>query len=553
MTTTDQWLEKHRPMLDAALARVHDRAHYGAFAESPSERVHGEGAKDNGKRAFESALNRGFDIPGHPGETDAGEEFSPYGFSLGVKYPRATDISELVARAKTAGDSWRRESPDGRAGAAVEILSRLQARCFETAHAVMHTTGQGFLMAFQAGAAHALDRGLEAAALSREALCAVPRRMVWEKPQGKRPPLRLEKTFTPVPRGAGAVICCATFPTWNGYPAIFANLVCGAPTIVKPHPETVLPLALAVRTAREVLAECGANPDAVLLAMDSGGSRAAASLARDERVRLIDFTGGSEFGEWLENNAPHARVFAEKSGVNCVAVCDFADAKGMARNLALSAALYSGQMCTAPQNVFVPKARFGEVAEALTSALTSLLSDDARAAEILGAIRSAETAEKLESVGARKSGVLLKPRKASHPEFPDARIRTPAVLRLTTDDRDFYQREHFGPFLFLIEVEDADAGLREMRECMQKRGSLTAAVYADDADFQRRAADIAEETGTQLAINMTGDALLNHSAAFSDFHGSGANRAASACLVDANFVAPRFYFAQSRRPLPAES
>ena len=543
-----RWLEKHRPLLQAAQARVRDRAHYGAFPESPSERIHGEGAKEAGRRAFESALNRRFEIPGHPGEPDAGEEVSPYGFSLGVKYPRATDIPALAARAKAAGDSWRLRSPDFRAGAALEILSRLQARCFETAFAVMHTTGQGFLMAFQAGAAHALERGLEAAAVARAALDAAPARMTWEKPQGRRPPLRLEKTFTPVPRGVGAVIGCATFPTWNGYPALFANLVCGAATIVKPHPATTLPLAIAAQAAREVLAECGANPDAVLLAADASEARVSAALALDERVKLIDFTGGSEFGEWLEKNATQAQVFAEKSGVNCVAVSDFADVAGMARNLALSASLYSGQMCTAPQNIFIPKPRFAEVSEALVSALNRLLEDDARAAEILGAVRAESTASQLEKTGARANGVLLKPRTVRHPDFPDARIRTPVVLRLTTSDRAFYRREHFGPFLFLVEVEDADAGLGEMRECMENRGSLTAAVYADDADFQERAADAAAEAGAHLAINMTGDALVNHSAAFSDFHGTGANRAASASLVDAAFVAPRFYFAQTRRP-----
>ena len=547
MNTADFWT-KHRPMLETALARIRDRAYWSAYPESPSERVQGEGAKDAGKRAFESTLNSRFELPDHPGEWRTGEERSPYGFSLGVQYPRVGDISALVARAKAAGDSWRRESPDARAGVALEILARLQKRCFETAFAVTHTTGQGFVMAFQAGAAHALDRGLEAAAMSHQALSAAPARVVWEKPQGKRPPLKLEKIFTPVPRGAGAVIGCATFPTWNGYPALFANLVCGVPTIVKPHPETVLPLAIAVQTARETLAECGANPDAVLLAADSNDARVAVELARDPRIKLIDFTGGSEFGEWLEKNAAHAKVFAEKSGVNCVVAGDFADTAGMARNLALSVSLYSGQMCTAPQNIFIPKRQFGEVADALVAALNALLSDDARAAEILGAIRGEATAAQLEDAGKRE-GVLLKSRKITHPEFPDARVRAPAVLKLTPSDRAFYQREHFGPFLFLIEVEDAEAGLREMRECLEERGALTAAVYADDAGFQKRAAEAAAEAGTHLAVNMTGDALLNHSAAFSDFHGTGANRAASACLVDENFVAPRFYFAQTRREM----
>ena len=41
---------------------------------------------------------------------------------------------------------------------------RLNAMSFEMANAVMHTTGQAFPMAFQAGGPHAQDRGLEAVA-----------------------------------------------------------------------------------------------------------------------------------------------------------------------------------------------------------------------------------------------------------------------------------------------------------------------------------------------------------------------------------------------------
>ena len=539
-------LTRHRTLLDTALARSRDRMYWSAFPESPSEKVQGEGAKDAGRQAFEAALNRRFELPDHPGEWRAGGENSPYGFALGVEYPYVDDLPALVERARTAGEAWRRESPDARTGITLEILTRLQKRCFETAFAVMHTTGQGFVMAFQAGAAHALDRGLEAAALARHALSAAPERMLWEKPQGKRPPLKLEKTFTPMPRGVGLLIGCATFPTWNGYPALFANLVCGAPTLVKPHPETILPLAIAVRIARETLAECGMNPDVVLLAADSNDARIAAELAQHRSVRLIDFTGGTEFGEWLERNTPQAKVFTEKSGVNCVIVDEFADLQGMARNLTLSASLYAGQMCTAPQNVFIPKARFAEVSGSLVKALNGLLGEDARASEILGGIRDEATVRRLGDAGTLGT-VLLESRRIPHPQFAEARVHTPAVLKLTPDDRAVYRQEHFGPFLFLIEVEDAEAGLLEMRACIESHGALTAAVYADDAAFQNRVAETAAETGAQLAINMTGEALLNHSAAFSDFHGSGANPAAGACLVDENFVTPRFYFAQTRR------
>ena len=71
----------------------------------------------------------------------------------------------------------------------------------------------------------------------------------------------MEKHFRIVPRGVGLVIGCCTFPTWNGYPGMFASLATGNAVVVKPHPGAILPLAITVRIAREVLAEAGFDPE----------------------------------------------------------------------------------------------------------------------------------------------------------------------------------------------------------------------------------------------------------------------------------------------------
>ena len=58
--------------------------------------------------------------------------------------------------------------------------------------------------------------------------------------------------------------------------------------------------------------------------------------------------------------------------------------------------------------------------------------------------------------------------------------------------------------------------------------------------------DVAEDAGVALSINLTGGVFVNQSAAFSDFHGTGANPAANASLTDAAFVASRFRVVQHR-------
>jgi hypothetical protein len=61
------------------------------------------------------------------------------------------------------------------------------------ANAVMHTTGQAFPMAFQAGGPHAQDRGLEAVAYAVEEISRVPGAARWSKPAG-RETLVMDKT-----------------------------------------------------------------------------------------------------------------------------------------------------------------------------------------------------------------------------------------------------------------------------------------------------------------------------------------------------------------------
>ena len=158
----------------------------------------------------------------------------------------------------------------------------------------------------------------------------------------------MEKTFTVVPRGLALVIGCNTFPTWNSWPGLFASLVCGNPVIVKPHPAAVLPLAITVQVCQQVLEEAGFDPHLVTLAAENPDDKLAATLAVRPEVKLIDYTGGNAFGDWLEENARQAVVFTEKAGVNTVVVDSTSSFAAMCQNLAFSFALYTGQMCTAP-------------------------------------------------------------------------------------------------------------------------------------------------------------------------------------------------------------
>jgi len=544
--------EKHQATLDAAVAAIHGRGYWTPYPEMPSPKVYGETAADDGKKAFEACLGKEFEL-GQPGITGwTSPERSPYGIALDVRYPVSTP-AVLVEAAQAAMPAWRKVGAQGRVGVCLEILDRLNKRSFEIAHAVMMTSGQGWMMAFQAGGPHAQDRGLEAVAWAWAEMSKVPAETVWEKPQGKNPPLKMQKHYEIVGRGVALVIGCGTFPTWNTYPGLFAALATGNPVIVKAHSNAILPAALTVRIAREVLAEQGLDPNTVTLAVVDKRADTQA-LATDPAVKSIDFTGSNVFGQWLLDNARQAQVYAELAGVNNVVIESTDNYKAMLRNLAFTLSLYAGQMCTTTQAILVPaggidtdqgRKSFDEVAADLAAAIDKFLADPATATAVLGAIQSEATLARIDEAG-EYGKVVLASRKVEHTDFPKAEVRTPVLLTCDAADEKSYMEERFGPISFIVKVADGAAAVALSERIVREHGALTVGIYSTRPEVLEAMTEATLRAGVALSINLTGGVFVNQSAAFSDYHGVGMNPAANASYSDAAFVANRFRVVQRR-------
>jgi len=543
--------EKHKPLLAQALVAIKKRGYWSPYAESIEG--YGENAVENGRSAFEAYRDAQFYLD-QPGLIErGGSEISPYGLPLNISYPICSPDA-LIAAGRTAMAAWIKAGPDTRAGVCVEVLSRLNLHSLEMAHAVMHTTGQGLAAAFLAAGPQSQERGLEAVAYAYREMKQVPETAIWEKPREKHSPVRLEKIYTIVPRGVALVLGCSTFPTWNAYPGMFASLVTGNPVLIKPHPSVILPLALTVAVARQTLKDAGFDPNLVTLLVDDVDAPIGRDVATRPEVRIIDYTGGPEFGLWLEENARQAKVFAEKAGVNCVIVDSTDDYPGLLRNLVLTLSLYSGQMCATPQAIFVSRDGVKSKSETislerferdLSHALNAFLDDTAHALEILGAIQSFATLARIEA--SRELGeVLCESRAMRHPQFPDARIQTPLLVKVDVADVAAWGEERFGPISFVVETETALESLSVAERVMHDKGAFTLLVHSTSGPVWQLAEEISQRVGVALSFNLTDGAYINQAAAFSDYHATGANPAASACLIDSAFVASRFFVVQSR-------
>lgn len=548
-----RFFEAHRSLLDQAVAACRSRGYWSAYPEAASGKIYGETAKADAESAFKGLLGKPFDL-GQPGSKQVGREISPYGMPLGITYP-AADIDTLIKASEKAGESWANASIEDRVGVCLEILSRINKQSFLIANAVMHTTGQAFMMSFQAGGAHAQDRGLEAVAYAYDEMKRVPASVHWSKPQGKGDPIAVDKVWRIVPRGVSLVIGCATFPTWNGYPAIFASLATGNSVIVKPHPGAILPLAVSVKIARDVLKEAGFDPNAIMLAADDADAPIAKDLVTDPRVAIVDFTGSPVFGQWVRENAATELVFTEEAGINPIVIDSTSDFRGLCGNIAFSLSLYSGQMCTAPQNIFVPaggietndgRKSFEEVAAGIATAIDKLLGDPDRAAAILGAVQNEATVKRVEA--SRRLGQMVRDSKeVAIAGFDKPRTATPLILAVDAKDEAAWGEERFGPISFVVKTASTAESISLAAGSAKKKGAITASLYSTDDTVIDAAADAFAKAGVSLSVNLTGGLYVNQSAAFSDYHVTGANPAGNACLTDAAFVANRFRVATVRR------
>lgn len=551
MSSTDKinLFEKHTEILNQALSALAKREFWTTFPEHP--KAYPAEAAEEAQNAFGKMLSVRFNELQSEAANWLGEEVSPYWQTgLGISYP-APDTESLIQRAESAA-SWADVPVKHRAGILMESLKRVENRYFEIAYATMHTTGQSFLMAFQASGPHANDRALEAIAMGYSELNRFPDSVEWIKPMGKFD-LQLHKTFKAIPKGISLVIGCSTFPTWNTVPGLYASLITGNPVIVKPHPKAILPIAIVVAELRKVLREQGMNPDIVQLAVDTLKNPLTKELASHNAVKLIDYTGGSVFGEYIESL--DKTTFTEKSGVNNVILDSVADIASVAQNIAFATSLYSGQMCTAPQNVFVPaqgiqtnsgNLSFDEVADAIAQAVKGIVEHPKMGAGTLGSIQNDQTIKRIQSGGDFGGEILLQDHPLANPEFEHARTVSPKIVKTDENNRDAYANEFFGPIVFIVKTASRERSVELAAELAVQKGAITCSAYCTDPNFKELIVDRMNRAFTPVSMNFSGAAFVNQHAAFSDLHVTGGNPAGNASFTNPEYVNKRFVWIGNR-------
>lgn len=533
------------------LNALHNRQFFFHFNENP--KAYPENLMAEGLLAFQNKLNNNYSLPNVNSTEFYGEEISPYlQTGLGIHYPKSSK-SDLINNAQSAFNSWRKIPVAKRYDVLLQTLNKVSERFFEMAYATMHTTGQSFLMSFQASGPHACDRALEVISTGLEQLTYYPEHVEWKKNMGKFD-LVLNKNFKAIPKGVGLVIGCSTFPTWNTVPGLYADLITGNSAIVKPHPKAVYPIAIFIEEMRKVFINHNIDPNVVQLAIDSSADPITKQLAEDPAIALIDYTGGNFFGDYVESLGK--TCFTEKAGINSVILDSCHNIDAVAQNIAFSVSLYSGQMCTAPQNIYISSTgvqtpdgniTFNDAKDKIISALNALMDNPKAAAPTLGAIQNDMTSNRIdETIAKNSSKATTANAKVENAEFTSARIKTPSIITTEASDKETYLKECFGPLSFIIQTKDFEESLSIVKQSAASHGAITCSAYCIDEVKKERIEDEMNSVFTPVSFNFTGAAFVNQHAAFSDLHVSGGNPSGNATFTNAEFINKRYIWIGNR-------
>ena len=287
-------VERHRPRLEAAIAAIGDRGYWSSFAEDP--RDYPEDAAAAGTAAFEAHRGKPFPIEQPATATWAGEERSPYGLELGITYPvadarRPAALDDgrdpRLARRRARGP---RRGLRGDPRAAQRAVARDRERR-DAHHRPGVPDGVPGRRPARAGPGPRGGRVRPTRRMRR-----APGVVDLGEAPGQAPTrCAMAKRFTVVPRGVSLLIGCNTFPTWNGYPGLFASLATGNPVLVKPHRAR---RAAARDHRRGRPARCSPRPASTrtwsALAVERAGRAARRRPSRcAPRSGIIDYTGST--------------------------------------------------------------------------------------------------------------------------------------------------------------------------------------------------------------------------------------------------------------------
>jgi len=249
-------------------------------------------------------------------------------------------------------------------------------------------------------------------------------------------------------------------------------LAAGCPILVKPSPQTPF-TALALG---EVILKAGWPEEAIaILPLENADTAWLAE--KEDRIKLVSFTGSAKVGWELKAHSGRKRVLLELGGNAALIIhSDYRDLDSAAERTAHAAFGYAGQSCISVQRVFVDKSVFQTFLWKLVEVAGKLVAGDpSHDTTDLGPMIRPGEAERVES--------WIKEAVAAGARLIDGGIRngnviTPAILTGTKQGMKIRDEEAFGPVVLVEPYTDFEEALAEVNH---SRFGLQAGLLTRDA------------------------------------------------------------------------
>ena len=353
----------------------------------------------------------------------------------------SADVDRAVAAARAAFPSWSQSSREERLELLQNILGEYQKRTGDLAAALTEEMGAPASLAggFQVN----LGIGHLTTAID------VLKEFVFEERRGATLVVR-------EPIGVCGLITPWNWPMNQIAVKVFPALATGCTAVLKPSERS--PFTAQIFT--EILDAAGV-PAGVFNLVQGDGPGVGVPLASHPDVDMVSFTGSTRAGiEVARNAAPGVKRVAQELGGKSpnIILDDGAFAENVAKGVT-SMMGNSGQTCSAPSRMLVPRARMQEAVEAAGKAAAEVTVGDPNGDVTIGPVVAKDQWERIQGLirkGIDEGATLV----AGGPGRPDGLEKgyfvRPTVFADVTNDMTIAREEIFGPVLVILGYDDID-------------------------------------------------------------------------------------------------
>jgi acyl-CoA reductase-like NAD-dependent aldehyde dehydrogenase len=282
-----------------------------------------------------------------------------------------------------------------------------------------------------------------------------------------------------MPHGVCGLIVPANTPIANIAWKTFPALICGNSIVLKSSEDTPLIANLFAQ-----LVKSAGIPDGVFNVLHGIGASVGGAIVKDERVKLISFTGSTNVGKWIANEAGNrlARVSLELGGKNPFVVCDEADLDLAVDWAILSAFSNAGQRCAAGSRIILFSSIYDKFIEKFLAKTLKLKlgnEDDCDLGPVINKKQQERILNLILAVQADGAKVLCGGKYVNADLPENGYYISPTIVVNVPIDHSFSHTEIFGPVVSVYSVENMEEALVLANNSVY---GLTSAIHTKDID-----------------------------------------------------------------------